>query len=316
LRPRTRSRPKNFGLETGRYRNFGRQIRSIHDSGFPTEPKRLDLIPKPRPKFRLRANGYQISASRPADTEILASGLKSKSKLWPLDRAQRFDLETETETETELLRSGPRMRPKFLPLIAVRTETLSLRPEPRRAVWRPVWSAENSTYLWFLRTDAFRPKIKKFRLGDDSWNKIWTPDTRTRDFLLAFRLHLDAGHVPAQREGRRLSRRHRRESHADAHLRGRPLVRHKVSKHSHTSILCVSYVFISPPGCRAGLCSASVSYLFLVFTFNEFRQPNYLIIYGSDHREIFSVGRITAVGELPDDNFSIPQGTLPWQQLL
>jgi len=124
LRPRTRSRPKNFGLETGRYRNFGRQIRSIHDSGFPTEPKRLDLIPKPRPKFRLRANGYQISASRPADTEILASGLKSKSKLWP----QRFDLETETETETELVRSGPRMRPKFSPLIAVRAETLSLRP--------------------------------------------------------------------------------------------------------------------------------------------------------------------------------------------
>jgi len=75
-------------------------------------------------------------------------------------------------------------------------------------------------------------------------------------------------------------------------------------------------VFISPPGCRAGLCSASVSYLFLVFIFNEFRQPNYLIIYGSDHREIFSVGRITAVDELSDDNFSIPQGTLPWHQIL
>jgi len=41
--------------------------------------------------------------------------------------------------------------------------------------------------------------------------------------------HLDPGHVPAQREGCQLSRNHRRKSHVEAGLRGRAVVRHKVS---------------------------------------------------------------------------------------
>jgi len=32
-----------------------------------------------------------------------------------------------------------------------------------------------------LAYEPFRNKIKKFRLGDDSWNRIWTPDTFLRN---------------------------------------------------------------------------------------------------------------------------------------
>jgi len=48
---------------------------------------------------------------------------------------------------------------------------------------------------------------------------------------------LDTGHVPAQREGRRLPRRHRRKPDVDADQYGQTLVRHKVSNEVTHSFL-------------------------------------------------------------------------------
>ena len=58
--------------------------------------------------------------------------------------------------------------------------------------------------------------------------------------------------------------------------------------------------------------------LFLIFIcFQRFDscQTNYLKMHRTDLRQIFRVGRITAVGDQSEVSFSIPQGTLPRQPI-
>jgi len=64
---------------------------------------------------------------------------------------------------------------------------------------------------------------------------------------------------------------------------------------------------------RATLCSAAVSSLF-----TRFRPiiSKYLKFYQTYIRQIFRFGRTVAVDDQSEISFSIPQGTLPWQQVL
>jgi len=51
---------------------------------------------------------------------------------------------------------------------------------------------------------------------------------------------------------------------------------------------------------RRAICSAVISY------FNDFCQTNYLKLYRTDLRQIFSVGRSLAVDDQSEVSFSIP----------
>jgi len=45
-------------------------------------------------------------------------------------------------------------------------------------------------------------------------------------------------------------------------------------------------------------------------------ETNYLNIYCADLRQIFRVGRTIAADDRSEVSFSLPQGMLPWQQIL
>jgi len=55
--------------------------------------------------------------------------------------------------------------------------------------------------------------------------------------------------------------------------------------------------------------SAAVSY------FNDSFQTDYLSIYRIDLRQICKFGRTMALDDEPENSFSIPQGTWPWQPI-
>jgi len=55
--------------------------------------------------------------------------------------------------------------------------------------------------------------------------------------------------------------------------------------------------------------------VYSAFIFGHFCQTNYLNIYMTDLRQIFRIGRTTAVDDLSVISFSIPQGMLPQQPI-
>jgi len=73
------------------------------------------------------------------------------------------------------------------------------------------------------------------------------------------------------------------------------------------------YLF-SLSGCCKQLRGLYILLLFLVF--NDYCQTNYFKIYRTDLRQIFRVGRTTAVDDQSEISFSILQRTLPQQPVL
>jgi len=61
------------------------------------------------------------------------------------------------------------------------------------------------------------------------------------------------------------------------------------------------------------ICSASVSYLFILLFCDDSCQTCYLKIYQTDLCQIVTVGRSVAVDDQSEISFSVPQGILPWQ---